>query len=104
MLQFDAFPYPVPALRRSFPFAINLRSDVVPGDDRLVIAPLAPRARMPGVAGRLAPVVRIEGEDHVVIIDRLVSIPTRAAQRPIANLAAHREALIGAIDLLFSGF
>ncbi|HWL62356.1 MAG TPA: CcdB family protein [Steroidobacteraceae bacterium] len=104
MLQFDAFPYPVPALRRSFPFAINLRSDVVPGHDRLLIAPLAPRARMPGVAGRLAPVVRIEGEDHVVIIDRLVSIPSRAAQRPIANLAAHREALIGAIDLLFSGF
>lgn len=104
MAQFDAFPHPVPTLRRFFPFAVNLRSDVVPGDDRLVIAPLAPRRALPGIAGRLAPVVRIEGEEYVVIIDRLVSIPARTTQRPVANLATHREALIGAIDLLFSGF
>jgi toxin CcdB len=104
MPQFDAFAYPVPALRRAYPLAVNLRSDLFPGSDRIIIAPMVRRAQLPGVAGRLAPVVRIDADEYVVIIDRLVSMPARAVPQRMANLAAHRESLIAAIDLLFSGF
>lgn len=104
MPQFDAFPHPVPSLRKDYPLAVNLRSDVVPGAGQLIIAPLAPRARFGAVAGRLAPIVRVDAEDYVVIIEHMNSIPARAIPPRIANLASNRESLIAALDLLFSGF
>jgi toxin CcdB len=104
MTQFDAFPNPVHSLRRAYPFVVDLRSDLFPEGNRLIIAPLVPRVKLPGIAGRLAPVVRIDADEYVVLIDRLVSIPAGDAPTRIANLVAHREALIGALDLLFSGF
>jgi toxin CcdB len=104
MQQFDAFAYPVPSLRRAYPYAVNLRSNLFSQGDRLIIAPMAPRSGLPGVAGRLAPLVRIDDTEYVVFIDRLVSMPTQAATPRIANLKGHRAALIAAIDLLFSGF
>lgn len=103
MAQFDVFPHPVPALRRVYPLAICLRSDLIPGGDETSIAPLAPRRRFAAPSGRLAPVVQVDGEDYLVIIEKLTTVPERSLPRRIANLSRFRDPLLGAIDLLFYG-
>lgn len=66
---------PVPRARRAFPFVAILQSDLADtGSDRIV-APLVPSARIPGVAGRLMPIVKVEGVDHALIVPRLTAVP-----------------------------
>jgi toxin CcdB len=103
MPQFDAFAHPVPSLRRIYPLAVCLRTDLIAGGDDTLIAPLVPRGHFPAPAGRLAPVVQIDGEEYVVIIEKLTTVPLRHLPRRIANLSRYRESLLGAVDLLFYG-
>lgn len=62
MRQFDVAENPIPRARRALPSVAILQSDLADtGRDR-VVAPLAPRAAMPTLAGRLIPVVHIAEE------------------------------------------
>jgi toxin CcdB len=102
-LQFDVFANPVPASRRGYPLVVALQSALLASGGDQVVAPLAPRRHIPGASNRLAPVVRIDDEEFVVVIPRLATLPTRELPHRVANLSNHREALLGAIDLLFYG-
>jgi toxin CcdB len=101
--QFDAFPNPLASQRRAFPLVISLRSDLIAASSDAVIAPLVPRRQLAGALGRLNPLVQLDQEEYVVLVDRLTTIPVSSLPRRIANLARHREALLGAVDLLFYG-
>lgn len=103
MAQFDAFAHPVPSLRRIYPLAVSLRSDLIPAGEDTVIAPLVPKTQIGAVSGRLAPVVRIDEEEYVVLVQMLTTVPSRGLPRRIANLNAWRMQLLGAVDLLFYG-
>lgn len=103
MPQFDAFPHPVPSVRRNFPLAVTLRSDLMAPSEKAIIAPLVPRKRLPGVVGRYCPVVQVDDEEYVVMLDYLTAVPVHDLPRRIANLSRFREALLGAVDLLFYG-
>src|SRR5512139_1491891 len=102
MPQFDVFPNPVSTSHRAYPYVVSLQSELTAGGSNQVVAPLALRRALPE-ARRLAPVVRIKDEDYVVLVTSLTTLPVRDLTRPIANLARHREALLGAIDLVFYG-
>jgi toxin CcdB len=103
MLQFDTFPHPVQALRHVYPFAVNLRSALIALGEDTVIAPLVPRQQFPELPGRLSPIVSIDDTEYVVLIEKLTTVPVRSLSRRIANISAHRESILGAIDLLFFG-
>lgn len=103
MAQFDVFAHPVHPLRQIYPLAVSLRSDLIPAGEDALIAPLVPRQHIPGAAGRLTPVVRIDDEEYVVLINTLTTVPAQGLPHRMANLNEHRDALLGAIDLLFYG-
>lgn len=47
--------------------------------------------------------IAIDDTEYIVLIDRMVNLPTRDLSRRVANLGRNREVLLGAIDLLFYG-
>jgi toxin CcdB len=102
-MQFDVFDNPIPQARRDFPFVVALQSDVAStGRDRIV-APLVPRKRMAKLAGRLTPVVSVEGVEHVLLVPRMTSVAAADLRAIRAQLAAHRNDIDSAIDFLFLG-
>lgn len=101
--QFDTFPNPVTAARKAYPLVVCLQSELVAGGATRVVAPLAPRRALADVSGRLAPVVSVDDSGYVVLVDRIVNLPVRDLSHRVANLGRHRDALLGAIDLLFYG-
>lgn len=103
MLQFDTFTNPVPASRPAYPFVVCLQSGLFAAHRSQVVAPLALRSGVSLAENRLAPLVRIDAEEYVVLVPALVNLPARELTRRVANLARHREALLGAVDLLFYG-
>jgi hypothetical protein len=53
MTQFEVFANPVARARASYPFVVVLQADVARGGRDRAVAPVAPRAAFPAVAGRL---------------------------------------------------
>jgi toxin CcdB len=103
MAQFDVHPNPIPAARRAYPYVVVLQADLVAqGRDRIV-APLAPRAALAAVTGRLTPVVVLQEGDYVAIVPGLTSVRRDDLGAPIASLAHLRGELLAAIDYLFFG-
>jgi toxin CcdB len=103
MGQFDAYPNPDRTSRNQYPFVICLQSELLADRASQVVAPLVPRSAFPTATNRLAPVVRIDDAEYVVLVTSLETLPAGLLSRRIANLSRYRESLLGAIDLLFYG-
>lgn len=102
LAQHDVVENPVPRARRAFPFVAILQSDLADTGDRIV-APLVPSARIPGVAGRLMPIVKVEGIDHALIVPRLTAVSAAELRAVKDSLSAYRNEIGAALDLLFLG-
>lgn len=101
--QYEVFENPIPRARRAFPFVSVLQSDLADtGSDRIV-APLIPHARIPGAVGRLMPIVKVLGVDHVLVVPRMVPMTAADLRTAKDNLTPHRNEIIAALDLLFLG-
>jgi toxin CcdB len=104
MRQFDVLHNPIPGARRAMPFVAILQSDLAEtGRDR-VVAPLAPRAAMPTIAGRLIPIVEVANQDYALLVPSLTALPMADLRQAVASLAADRERILAALDYLFIGF
>jgi len=103
VLQFDVFPNPVAVSRRAYPLMVCLQADLFAEGADKVVAPLALRRNLPGIGNRTAPVVTVDEEEYLVMVNTLATLPVRLLSRRVANLARHRDALLGAVDLLFYG-
>ena len=68
-----------------------------------IVAPLVPVEWMPKMAGRLTPIVSIEGAMHAVLVPALTGVRTRDLPQRHCSLAAARGGLLAAIDYLFFG-
>lgn len=101
--QYEVFENPIPRARRAFPFVSILQSDLAEtGADRIV-APLAPRAQMSRAVGRLMPIVRVLGVEHVLVVPRMVPVKAADLGKTKDNLTGYRNDIVAALDLLFLG-
>jgi toxin CcdB len=104
MRQFDVLDNPIARARRALPFIAILQSDLAEtGPDRIV-APLAPSAAMPPLAGRLIPIVKVEGQDYALLVPSLTALPATDLRQVVASLADERTRILAALDYLFIGF
>src|SRR5688572_28295058 len=101
--QFDVVANPDPLETVHRPYLINLQSDVVSELTSTVVAPLVPHAQMKG-AQRLNPVVTVNGAQFWLATHELFAIDRRMLKSDaIDNLSADRDAIVGALDLVFTG-
>src|ERR1700675_2875378 len=104
MKQFDLFANPFPRSRERQPFLVALQSDLlVRSLDTVVVAPLEPAASGTFV-DRLNPRVDVEGQSFVLVAQELVTVRKSLLGNPRGSIASERDAIINALDLLFTGF
>jgi toxin CcdB len=102
--QFDVFANPSARARRDYPFLVVVQSDQAQTGRVRVVAPLARRERGSGpLAGRLAPLAEIEGQEHAILVPRLTALDTAPLGGAVANLEDRRDAILSAVDLLIFG-
>jgi hypothetical protein len=77
----------------------QLQSDLAETGRERMVAPLAPRTRLTGTAGRLTPHVRVSDVEHVLPVPSMAAIAAGDLREHRGQLIAHREA----IDYLFLG-
>jgi toxin CcdB len=103
MKQFDIVANPFPRSRERQPFLVALQSDLVRSLDTVVVAPLEP-AGSGTFADRLNPRVEVDGQPFVLVAQELVTVRKSVLGSPRGSVAGSRDAVIAALDLLFTGF
>ena len=103
MAQFDVFENPIVAARRAYPFVIALQSDFAPNARDQIVAPVVPRQSLPEIAGRLTPIIALDGSDLVVLVPSLTGVRSQDLPARHSSAASRRGELLAAIDYLFFG-
>jgi toxin CcdB len=101
--QFDVVANPDPIEAEHRPYLVVLQSDLVSGLSSTVVAPLVPRERMKG-AQHLNPIMPVEGQDYWLATHELFAVDQRILHGKVTTLAEHRDAIIAALDFVFTGF
>lgn len=105
MAQFIVYRNKNPGSRGTFPFLVDVQSDLLDGLQTRVVIPLTkaiPLARKP--VSQLMPIVQIEDEAYVLMTPQLAGIARSELGPPAGSLAERRDAIVAAIDFLLSGF
>ena len=104
MSQYDVFENPIPRARRAFPFVTVLQSELADTGRERIVAPLVVRTRMPGVvSGRLTPIVKVLGVEHVLLVPHMAPIAITDLRDKKDQLASYRNEIVAALDFLFLG-
>ena len=103
--RFDVFENPNPRTVRTVPYLMVLQSELLDGLVTQVVVPLVKAGALGGKgATRLNPTLSIEGDEVVMLTQQLGAVATGSLARRVSNLDHRREAIVGALDFLFSGF
>lgn len=86
------------------PYLVVLQSDLAARLDTAVVAPLWPVDPRTVPVRKLQPVISLDGQEHLLSVQELLSIPRSALGPVVGNLRLEREAIIAALDLLFTGY
>lgn len=104
MPQFDLYRNANPATRARIPYLLDVQSDLLEPLVTRVVVPLGKPELLRGrMADRLNPVFEIEGHRVLMLTPELAGVPTRVLGERIDSLARHRDIIIAALDLVFTG-
>jgi toxin CcdB len=88
-----------------FPLLVDVQTDLL---DELLTRVVIPLSKAPALTRKparvLAPVLRLEGEEYVLMTPELAGIPRSALGVPVGSLAAQRDTILAAMDFLLAGF
>lgn len=100
MPQFDVFRTKGSAV---YPLVVDVQDDLHAKLATRVVAPMVLRSRYAQPATRLTPIVKVRGDDYVVVFPLLAAVPRSSLGEPVGALAEQRAALIAALDFLITG-
>ncbi len=103
MSQFDVHKNPDRQMRRSAPYVVDVQSDLLAELASRVVVPLLILSQMDKHVTRLNPVFSIKGAPVVFSASELAGVSARTLGPKVASLARHRQEILDALDLLFTG-
>ena len=81
---------------------VDLQTDLIGIEASRVVAPLRDAGRYAAFPG-LTPSVDFDGTTWIVRVQELAAVPGAILKAPVGSLAAHRDALKRALDILIDG-
>jgi toxin CcdB len=101
MSQFDI--HRLPRRRGGSQLVVDLQAEILDELATRLVAPLRPLKSPDDPVPRLTPVVEVLGDTYFIMVSELAAVRTKELGSPIVNLHQHRDEIIAAIDLLFTG-
>lgn len=105
MPQFTVYRNKSPRSKSTFPFLVDVQSDLLEQLQTRVVIPLT---RTAGVAkkplGQLTPALKFDGDSYVLMTPQLAGVARTELGAPAGTLAGERNAIIAAMDFLLTGY
>jgi len=104
MRQFDVCPNLNPRTRDTFPFIVDIQSQLISELATRIVIPLGRRARFGAdFMAVLTPVVGYAGEQLLLQTPQIASMPSKMLRDPIGSLDHFRTDIIASLDFALSG-
>jgi toxin CcdB len=104
MRQFDVYANPSNATRKAYPFIVDIQSDVIAAIATRIVVPLANKAHFNNEEMKgLTLTVKYEGEDLLLLVPQIASMPAKSLKNPIGSLSHLRDEIIAALDFAITG-
>jgi toxin CcdB len=99
--QFDVH---VDRVGKLYPLLVDVQADLLARFETRVVVPLAPRKKFPATPiKRLNPIVTLGGVEYVALVQELAAIHVSELGEVKGTVAAYRNDLVAALDLLLTG-
>ena len=104
MAQFDIYENPSKKSRTAYPFIIDMQNNIVDDLASRIVAPLALFSKFKEQEiKKLTPRVRYKGQEFLILIPQITSMPAKLLKDPIGSLSHLRDEIIGALDFAIIG-
>lgn len=100
--QFDLHIHPIPSLRRSFPYIVNIQSDYLDALPTRLCASLF-RGRPQLAIDRLEPVVSVDGECLILSVLDLATFRLSELGEQTGTIGDYRHEIVSAVDIVLTG-
>jgi toxin CcdB len=102
--QFQAYDNPDKLGRKSYPFLLDIQSNLIGDANSTIVIPLAPAKGLQVPISRLSPLVKIDDTEYFVITQQISGFDRKVLGKAKANLSSYRHEIVSAIDFVISGF
>jgi len=104
MRQFDVFKNPNPRSAKSVPYLVLVQHGLLSALETRLMVPLVPVVALgKQPISRLNPVFKVDGQSLALLAQQAGAVRTSSLGKAVANLEAHRSAIVGAIDVVLGG-
>ena len=104
MSQFTVYANTNAKTKKTFPYLLDIQSDLLDGLQTTVVIPLCKASQLKDqIITKLCPIVEINGEKFVVMSQQLAGIERSQLGKAIINLSENRAQFIAAIDFMILG-
>lgn len=104
MAQFSVYKNKNPSTRSSYPYLVDVQSDLLSDLRTRVVVPLAKRsASTKKPIKTLMPVVSVDGQEFIMMVQLLAGVGKSDLGTPVASAAQHRGEVVAALDFLITG-
>jgi toxin CcdB len=104
MPQFSVYKNKNPKTRSTYPYLVDVQSDLLSDLGTRVVVPLVKRtASTKKPIQSLMPVVTVERQEFIMMVPLLAGIGKAELGTPVASAAQHRGEVVAALDFLITG-
>jgi toxin CcdB len=104
MPQFSVHKNKNPKSRSTYPYLIDVQSDLLSDLGTRVVVPLIKRSALTKKPIKnLMPAVRVDGQEFIMMVPQLAGIAAKELGTPVASAAEHRGEVVAALDFLITG-
>ena len=104
MPQFHLYKNSNKATQKTYPFLLDIQSNLLSDIRTTVVVPLMPeRIAGPHTISKLNPMVRIKNEQFAVMTQNLAGIDRKILGDPVGDLTHYRSDVFAAIDFVLTG-
>ncbi len=105
MSQFTAYQNKNAQTKKSIPFLLDVQTDLLDELQTRVVVPLtAIEKNITKPMPRLTPLLKIDGENYLMLTPQLAGINKKELGKPVADLSNSRAEIVAALDFLVMGF
>ncbi len=104
MSQFTVYKNKNPRTKKTFPFLLDIQSDLLDQIRTTIVIPLGKYATVKDqVITKLCPIVEIDGTKYAALTQQIAGIERASLGAKVTNISDYRSEFIDAIDLIISG-
>lgn len=104
MPQFDVYRNPSKATQQAFPFILDIQHAHISNLGTRIVLPLGRSKYLKYEnLGKLTPIIKFEGDELLLLVPQISSIPISRLRSPVGTLKHLRTEILSALDFAITG-